>query len=45
MGAIRMKVQTADKNITHENCNPHDSSPSINMKTFIKYIIEKYVSL
>ncbi len=28
MGAVRMRVQTADKNITS---NPHHSSPSINV--------------
>ncbi len=28
MGAVRMRVQTADKNITS---NPHDSSPPFNV--------------
>ncbi len=32
MGAVRMRVQTADKNITiNHKINPHDSSPSINL--------------
>ncbi len=31
MGAVRMRVQTADKNTTIIHKHPHDSSPSINI--------------
>ncbi len=33
MGAVKMRVQTAHKNITIINqINPHDSTPSINVR-------------
>ncbi len=39
MGAVRMRVQTTDKNITKSN--PHDSSASINVLWSEKLCVSK----
>ncbi len=41
MGAVRMRVQTADNNITSNNTTPLQSSPSVNILWSEKLCVRK----